>query len=84
MKFFPTESTNQGHLTATTLLVNEHDLKPEDIAEVVLRMSKRTVVHNGDPVKKYPRNKEAADHSAYFMTALGIVTRGRVDARFLQ
>ena len=21
-------------------------------------MSKRTVVHNGDPVKKYPRNKE--------------------------
>jgi 2-methylcitrate dehydratase len=78
MKFFPTESTNQGHLAATTLLVNEHDLKPEDIAEVVLRMSKRTVVHNGDPVKKYPHNKEEADHSAYFMTALGIVTRGRV------
>ena len=75
MKFFPTESTNQGHLAATTLLVTEHDLKPDDIAEVVLRMSKRTVVHNGDPVKKYPRNKEGADHSAYFMTALAIVTR---------
>ena len=78
MKFFPTESTNQGHLAATAQLVNEHGLKPEDIAEVVLRMSKRTVVHNGDPVKKYPHNKEEADHSAYFMTALGIVARGRV------
>ena len=78
MKFFPTESTNQGHLAATTLLVTEHGLKPDDIAEVVLRMSKRTVVHNGDPVKKYPRNKEGADHSAYFMTALAIVTGGCV------
>jgi 2-methylcitrate dehydratase len=78
MKFYPTESTNQGHLAATSALVNEHDLAPDDIAEVVLRMSKRTVEHNGDPAKKYPRNKETADHSAYFITALGIVTRGRV------
>src|SRR5882672_5491280 len=78
MKVYPTESTNQGHLAATSQLVVEHDLKPDDIAEVVLRMSKRTVEHNGDPAKKYPRNKETADHSAYFITALGIVTRGRV------
>ena len=59
-------------------LVNDHDLEPDDIAEVILRISKRTVEHNGDPAKKYPRNKETADHSAYFITALGIVTRGRV------
>jgi len=78
MKVYPTESTNQGHLSATALLVREHDLKPDDIAEVTLRMSKRTVEHNGDPAKKYPRNKETADHSAYFITALGIVTCGRV------
>src|SRR4051812_10427087 len=78
MKCYPTESTNQGHLAATSALVTEHDLAPDDIAEVTLRMSKRTVEHNGDPAKKYPRNKETADHSAYFITALGIVTRGRV------
>ena len=78
MKFFPTESTNQGHLSATAELVREHDLEPQDIDEVVLRLSKRTVEHNGDPAKKYPRNKETADHSAYFITALGIVLRGKV------
>ena len=77
-KYYPTESTNQGHLAATGLLVNEHDLRPDDIDTITLRMSKRTVEHNGDPAKKYPNNKETADHSAYFITALGIVTRGRV------
>ncbi len=77
-KFYPTESTNQGHLAATSLMVTEHDLSPDDIASVTLRMSQRTCEHNGDPAKKYPRNKETADHSCYFITALGIVTRGRV------
>jgi 2-methylcitrate dehydratase len=76
MKYFPTESTNQGHLLATSELVREHALKPADVAAVRLRLSKRAVNHNGDPAKKYPRNKETADHSAYFMTALGIVNRG--------
>jgi 2-methylcitrate dehydratase len=78
MKYFPTESTNQGHLFATGELVREHDLKPEDIESVRLRLSKRTVTHNGDPAKKYPRNKETADHSAYFITALDIVLRGKL------
>ena len=78
MKYFPTESTNQGHLFATGELVRRHNLKPEDIEAVRLRLSKRTVVHNGDPAKKYPRNKETADHSAYFITALGIVLRGKL------
>ncbi|MGA8819404.1 MAG: MmgE/PrpD family protein [Xanthobacteraceae bacterium] len=78
MKYFPTESTNQGHLFATGALVREHDLKPHDIESVLLRLSKRTVNHNGDPAKKYPRNKETADHSAYFITALGIVLRGKL------
>ena len=48
------------------------------VTSVTLRMSQRTCEHNGDPAKKYPRNKETADHSCYFITALGIVTRGRV------
>ena len=78
MKYFPVESTNQGHLMATCDLVREHGLKPEDIQEILLRISKRTLLHNGDPAKKYPYNKETADHSVYFMTALGIVAGGRV------
>ncbi len=77
-KFYPTESTNQGHLSATSELVNTYDLKPDDIDVITVRTNKRTIEHNGDPAKKYPNNKETADHSAYFMTALCIVTRGRV------
>lgn len=77
-KFYPTESTNQGHLSATGELVNAYDLQPDDIDRITIRTNKRTIEHNGDPAKKYPNNKETADHSAYFMTALSIVTRGRV------
>jgi 2-methylcitrate dehydratase len=78
MKFFPTESTNQAHLLATGDLVRDHALAPQDIEEIVLRLSKRTMVHNGDPAKRYPDNKETADHSAYFITALGVVLQGRI------
>ncbi|HEV2570838.1 MAG TPA: MmgE/PrpD family protein [Beijerinckiaceae bacterium] len=77
-KFYPTESTNQGHLSATSELVRAYDLQPEDIDGIVVRTNKRAIEHNGDPAKKYPNNKETADHSAYFMTALSIVTRGKV------
>ena len=78
MKYFPIESTNQGHLMATCDLVRDNSLKPDDIEEILLRISKRTLFHNGDPAKKYPYNKETADHSVYFMTALAVVTGGRV------
>jgi 2-methylcitrate dehydratase len=77
-KFYPTESTNQGHISATSQLTIEHDLKPEEVESVVVRTGKRAVNHNGDPARKYPHNKESADHSAYFMTALAIVNRGKV------
>jgi 2-methylcitrate dehydratase len=78
MKYYPVESTNQGHLAATCDLVREYSLKPEDIEEITLRISKRTLLHNGDPAKKYPHNKETADHSVYFMTALAVVANGPV------
>ena len=77
-KYYPTESTNQGHLYATSLLVQQHGLRPDDIDSIFIRTNKRAIEHNGDPAKKYPNNKETADHSAYFMTALAIVTGGRV------
>ncbi|MFQ9649108.1 MAG: hypothetical protein ACLRZZ_01695 [Enterocloster sp.] len=36
----------------------------------------------GDPAKKYPTNKESADHSACFMTAVSIVDRSLGIAQF--
>jgi len=67
--------SSHGHLTATLTLVKEHDIKPEDVAEVRIRTSIRCAQHTGDPVKKYPSNKETADHSSYYLTAIAIMDR---------
>lgn len=64
-----------GHLTATLTLAREHDIKPEDVVEVRITTSKRCAEHTGDPVKKYPKNKETADHSSYYLTAIAIIDR---------
>ena len=67
--------SSHGHLTATLKLAREYDIKPEDIAEVRITTSKRCAEHTGDPIKKYPKNKETADHSSYYLTAIAIIDR---------
>jgi 2-methylcitrate dehydratase len=67
--------SSHGHLTATLNLVKENDIKPEDVAKVMITTSKRCAEHTGDPVKKYPKNKETADHSSYYLTAIAIIDR---------
>ncbi|MFV1853121.1 MAG: MmgE/PrpD family protein [Thalassospira sp.] len=68
-----TELTTQGHLHATTELVRIHGITPEAIEKVLIRTNLRAVRHCGDPIKKYPQNKETADHSSYFLTAMAIL-----------
>jgi 2-methylcitrate dehydratase len=67
--------SSHGHLTATLTLAREHDIKPDQVAEIRITTSKRCAEHTGDPVKKYPKNKETADHSSYYLTAIAIVDR---------
>ncbi|MFZ0448728.1 MAG: MmgE/PrpD family protein [Desulfatiglandaceae bacterium] len=67
--------SSHGHLTATLTLTRRHDIKPEDVEEVKIITSKRCAEHTGDPVKKYPQNKETADHSSYYLTAIAIIDR---------
>ncbi len=67
--------TIQGHLNATLNLIREHNIKPEDIAQIRIQAGTRSVQHTGDPVKRYPKNKETADHSAYYVTAIAILER---------
>lgn len=74
------EATTHGHLQATTSLVREHNLRADDIASISIRTNQRSVYHTGDPVKKYPRNKETADHSAYFLTAMAVI-HGKITPR---
>jgi len=65
--------SSHGHLTATLTLAREHKIKPEDISEIRITTSKRCAEHTGDPAKKYPKNKETADHSSYYLTAIAII-----------
>ena len=74
--------SSQGHLSATLENVRKYDIKPEDVDHVEVFSTARVAEHTGDPSKKYPYNKESADHSAYFMTAVAIVDRALGIAQF--
>ncbi len=70
-----TNFTTQAHIQATISLVQEHDLKPEDIENVQILACRREVEHTTYGAKKYPRNGESADHSAHYGNALAIIER---------
>jgi 2-methylcitrate dehydratase len=74
-KPFAADRTTHGHITATLNLVRQYDLRPEDIAQVRILAGSRDILHTGNPSKKYPYNKESADHSSYYLTAVAIVDR---------
>jgi 2-methylcitrate dehydratase len=71
-----------GHLSATLRLVKEHDIRPEDVTKVRITASTRCARHTGDPAKKYPHNKETADHSSHYLTAMAILERRLGPAQF--
>lgn len=68
-------SSNHGHSYATLAIVKEHDLKPEDIASVRIKLHP-----TGDAVRaalnwRYPADAETADHSTLYLTAIAIKDR---------
>jgi 2-methylcitrate dehydratase len=67
--------TTQGHVYATLAIVNENDLKPEDIASVQIKTCVRESIHTTTFSKRYPRNAESADHSAHYLNAIAIIER---------
>ncbi len=75
LKSIIADYSSHGHLTATLNLVKQYDIRPEDIAEVIITTSQRCAEHTGDPIKKHPHNKETADHSSYYLTAIAILDR---------
>jgi 2-methylcitrate dehydratase len=74
-KAVPANGSSQGHLQATLELVIENDLKPADIAAVRIKACEREAKHTTTASKKYPRNAESADHSAYYQNAHAIKYR---------
>ena len=67
--------TTHGHVFATMGIVKEHNLKPEDIEAVHVKAHIRETLHTTTASKKYPRNAESADHSAFYANALVIKER---------
>jgi 2-methylcitrate dehydratase len=72
----------QGHLNATLNLVKEHYIQPEDVSMVRIWAGTRSVQHTGDQTKRYPKNKETADHSAHYVTAIAIKERALGPTQF--
>jgi 2-methylcitrate dehydratase len=74
-KSLAAEHTTQGAVNAVLTLVKDHDLRPEDIERVRIEATTRTANHTGDFTKRYPVNKETADHSIYYLAAIAIRDR---------
>lgn len=71
-KFLPANISSIGHILATLAIVQDQDLKPEQIASVRIRAGLRETLHTTYAAKKYPRNAESADHSAFYTNAIAI------------
>jgi 2-methylcitrate dehydratase len=65
----------QAYVLATLAIVKENDLRPEDISAVLIRAPLSECQHTTTPAKKYPRNAESADHSAFYTNAIAIKER---------
>jgi 2-methylcitrate dehydratase len=71
-KYWSVNGSSLGYIQATLALVREHHLRPEDIFAVRIKACLREYHHTTTLAKKYPRNTESADHSAFYMTAIAI------------
>lgn len=67
--------TASGHIFATLENATKNNINPADVERVDIYASTRVSEHTGDPSKKYPFNKESADHSIYFLTAVALTDR---------
>jgi 2-methylcitrate dehydratase len=74
-KSLPLNGGTIGHVFATLSIVKEHDLKPDDIAAVRIKTTLHESQHTTVLPKKYPRNGESADHSAFYANAIAIKER---------
>jgi 2-methylcitrate dehydratase len=82
MKFFPTEALTHSPISAVLELVEENDLKPDQIEKVQIRTVARAADILADSSKYDPHSKETADHSLPYGVAAAIVDRQVTPAQF--
>jgi len=84
MKAFPTEALTHAPISAVLAIVKEHELAPEQIAEVHIRSLHRAADILADPSKYDPWTKETADHSLPYCIAAAIVEGNVTPAVFTE
>jgi 2-methylcitrate dehydratase len=75
IKSIAANGSAQGLLEATLKLVKEHDIRPEDVAEVRIRTNSHVYERHGNPGRRDPKSKYSADHSCYYQTAVAVLDR---------
>jgi len=75
MKAFPTEALTHTHLTTTLKVINENNIKHDDIEQVTITTIARACDILFDPHKYRPESRETADHSLPYCVAAAIVDR---------
>jgi 2-methylcitrate dehydratase len=73
MKSFPIEALSHAPLTAMMKIVKQHQVNPDDVAEIKVEVIARAADILGDPAKYRPTSKETADHSLPYSLAVGLV-----------
>ncbi len=64
-----------GAVQATLSLVKEHDIRPEQVAQVSIAGTSRMIEHMSDPARRHPKTKHEADTSTYYTVAAAIIDR---------
>jgi len=80
MKSYPIEALMHSPVSATLHLMKQHDLKAEDVQEVLIESIARAADILSDPAKYDPQSKESADHSLPYCIAAALA-EGRVTPR---
>jgi 2-methylcitrate dehydratase len=75
MKAFPIEALSHSPVTAALKIVHQHDVKPDDVAEIKVETLARAADILTDPAKYRPTSKETADHSLPYCLAVAIADR---------
>ncbi|GAB4377320.1 MAG: MmgE/PrpD family protein [Calditrichia bacterium] len=82
MKAFAAEALTHSPITAVLKIVQDNDLKPEDISQILVKTVARAADILSDPSKYKPTSKETADHSLPYCLAAAVVDGMVTPAQF--
>lgn len=85
LKPYPVEGMTPAMVQAAIELKQEHDVKPDEIEAIrILAHEEAVTKPSWDDRKLAPVNKETADHSFYYCTAVGLVAGACTPEQFTE